>query len=364
MNLNEVTFDTLRTSRLVWRAASWRGTPGVACLRIAQGYDARRRSYDRVDLFLAEREMGDVSGGISLFPNAWRLVTTFPDRERTIAPFDRFEDAESARESAPVNGWHRQWIEPPNDYVDEKKVRLPVYGHASPDHLELRDDRRFGRWLTRGQSIRRHITLIDFIDAHEDPAHITVGEVERLLMPGGLPSPMPADDLREALEVALPDSVEWRDHDDDRVGYDDPDTKHAARFQSETGYPLELVQEALAVAVEEWLGTVSVEPASATHQCRIVLSPMKWPERAGVYFVLSGDRIKIGKASHVAKRLTDLGTSSPHPLQLLAVAPGGLAEEAVYHKRFATHRRQREWFEPHEDIVRECARLRAADGES
>ena len=65
---------------------------------------------------------------------------------------------------------------------------------------------------------------------------------------------------------------------------------------------------------------------------------------AGVYFVRADGRVKIGKANNVDKRLRDLQTSAPHELELLAVARGGLAEEAAYHRRFVQDRLHGEWF--------------------
>lgn len=72
------------------------------------------------------------------------------------------------------------------------------------------------------------------------------------------------------------------------------------------------------------------------------------PLTAGVYFVQQGNDgpIKIGVSGNVDKRIRSLSTSSPLPLRLLAVLPGGRGEEQELHKRLAAHRLGGEWFAP------------------
>lgn len=79
---------------------------------------------------------------------------------------------------------------------------------------------------------------------------------------------------------------------------------------------------------------------------------------AKVYFIQSASsEIKIGKAIDVQSRLKGLQTSHPHALTVLATAPGGKTQEALYHQRFADHRLHGEWFAPHPDILTEIERL-------
>jgi hypothetical protein len=101
-------------------------------------------------------------------------------------------------------------------------------------------------------------------------------------------------------------------------------------------------------------------PADEAHARRLLppaIAP--WPSDPGVYFVLAGDRIKIGKAARVGQRLRELQTGSPQKLVLVAVAPGGLAEEAELHERFAAHRIQGEWFYLCPAVAEYAAKLRA-----
>lgn len=89
-------------------------------------------------------------------------------------------------------------------------------------------------------------------------------------------------------------------------------------------------------------------------------SPTSFYRRA-VYFVGSDlGPIKIGMAEDVQKRLASIQACSPSPLTLLATCGGGIKQERIYHKRFATHRLHGEWFEPHDDILAEVERLKAA----
>lgn len=84
----------------------------------------------------------------------------------------------------------------------------------------------------------------------------------------------------------------------------------------------------------------------------------------GVYFI-GGDAgpIKIGSSNSPLERLATFQTGSPVVLRIHALAWGGLQKEREYHERFAAHRLHGEWFEPHEDILAEIARLTPQDKE-
>lgn len=74
-----------------------------------------------------------------------------------------------------------------------------------------------------------------------------------------------------------------------------------------------------------------------------------------VYFIRSGENgpIKIGKATGGAEsRLSDLQTGNPERLTIVATVPGGLAVEAMFHRRFAAYRRPiGEWFDPGPELL-------------
>lgn len=65
---------------------------------------------------------------------------------------------------------------------------------------------------------------------------------------------------------------------------------------------------------------------------------------AGVYFVKTGDFIKIGYGSNIASRLLALQCANPQPLQLMHWERGSMSDERAFHKRFEHQRTRGEWF--------------------
>ncbi len=75
------------------------------------------------------------------------------------------------------------------------------------------------------------------------------------------------------------------------------------------------------------------------------LGPSTIPHMAaGVYFVRTGEFIKIGVSKDVRARLRKIDTASPIAPVLALLEPGGPAEERRFHERFADLRARREWF--------------------
>lgn len=72
-----------------------------------------------------------------------------------------------------------------------------------------------------------------------------------------------------------------------------------------------------------------------------------------VYFLqpVTGGPIKIGCSLIPENRLVSLMAWSPHPLKLLAKAPGSMALEGELHKRFKAHRSHGEWFRPAPELL-------------
>ena len=64
----------------------------------------------------------------------------------------------------------------------------------------------------------------------------------------------------------------------------------------------------------------------------------------GVYFILSGDRVKIGWSADVASRLNALQTGTADPLHVLHVIPGEQKDERRFHREFAAQHIRGEWF--------------------
>jgi hypothetical protein len=63
-----------------------------------------------------------------------------------------------------------------------------------------------------------------------------------------------------------------------------------------------------------------------------------------VYFAKAGDRVKIGSAKDVGKRMKQLQTGCPDKIQVVKLISGGRDVEASLHRQFARHRAVGEWF--------------------
>jgi hypothetical protein len=83
-------------------------------------------------------------------------------------------------------------------------------------------------------------------------------------------------------------------------------------------------------------------------------------QRELVYFIASeSGPIKIGMALDPEKRLKGLQTSHHEKLMILATCSGGRDQEWTYHKQFAEHRINGEWFARVPEILSEIERLAA-----
>lgn len=72
-----------------------------------------------------------------------------------------------------------------------------------------------------------------------------------------------------------------------------------------------------------------------------------------VYFAECDGRIKIGSASNVKLRLSQLKTGAGRPLTLIASVAGSYSMEAALHKKLKQFRLEGEWY-------RDCSEVRAA----
>lgn len=70
-----------------------------------------------------------------------------------------------------------------------------------------------------------------------------------------------------------------------------------------------------------------------------------------IYFIKAGEFVKIGYCAADPKaRRAQLQVGNPVDLRLIAIKEGDMAEEAVWHRRFAHLRVRGEWFKWHDDI--------------
>ena len=63
-----------------------------------------------------------------------------------------------------------------------------------------------------------------------------------------------------------------------------------------------------------------------------------------LYFIRSGQYVKIGVSANPWQRLAEFQTANPEPLEMLAVGPGDYGFEAELHRLFGEHRGVGEWF--------------------
>lgn len=72
-----------------------------------------------------------------------------------------------------------------------------------------------------------------------------------------------------------------------------------------------------------------------------------------IYFARSGSEgpIKIGRTQNLKKRIETLQTYSPHDIQLLGTAVGGILKEKETHRLFSNSRIRGEWFLPTKDLL-------------
>lgn len=92
----------------------------------------------------------------------------------------------------------------------------------------------------------------------------------------------------------------------------------------------------------------AVDPAQNREDGRRELPITPLADAPLVYYLLFGDRIKIGYTRNLQQRLTKI----PHD-EVLAYEPGGEELEKFRHRQFAAQRiyRNREWFWVHPDLM-------------
>ena len=69
-----------------------------------------------------------------------------------------------------------------------------------------------------------------------------------------------------------------------------------------------------------------------------------------IYFIRSGQYVKIGVSARPWARLAEFQTANPEPLEMSAVGPGDYGFESELHRLFGDHRGVGEWFQDNERI--------------
>lgn len=78
-----------------------------------------------------------------------------------------------------------------------------------------------------------------------------------------------------------------------------------------------------------------------------------------IYFIRSGDRVKIGYSTNVKERMIKLQTSSPDPLQFIGARPGSFEDEGRLHSLYNDLRTSGEWFSDRGSLARDLRLLAA-----
>jgi hypothetical protein len=79
-----------------------------------------------------------------------------------------------------------------------------------------------------------------------------------------------------------------------------------------------------------------------------------------VYFIRSGDCIKIGKSDNPWKRMASLQTGSPDSLDMLAVMPGDIGFESGLQEAFSEHLVRGEWYKENDRLMSFIEAVKAA----
>lgn len=77
----------------------------------------------------------------------------------------------------------------------------------------------------------------------------------------------------------------------------------------------------------------------------------KKEKKTWIYYIRSGDRIKIGVSSNPQNRLSMLATMCPYGAVLLGKHLGSREDEGTIHKMFSEYRCNGEWFRAENEIL-------------
>lgn len=96
--------------------------------------------------------------------------------------------------------------------------------------------------------------------------------------------------------------------------------------------------------IRHWIGSGCPIPYETFLSSQSVKKHIEISKQSRVYFVQSGDLVKIGYTTNLQFRLYTFRIASPLPILLLVDIPGGRPEEKRIHKHFEHLRHHGEWF--------------------
>lgn len=79
---------------------------------------------------------------------------------------------------------------------------------------------------------------------------------------------------------------------------------------------------------------------------RLMTIPQAAEALGVIYFIRTRKAIKIGYATDLKKRLTQLQVGNSNPLKVMLTVPGTKEDEALLHHLLREHRIRGEWFKP------------------
>jgi len=115
---------------------------------------------------------------------------------------------------------------------------------------------------------------------------------------------------------------------------DDPNGKRAKLVASQLNAALE----------RHWRDLAEGKPSNYEAEKSAARSSKRPKRPSFVYFIECGDYIKIGYATSVRSRLSNLAIATPFPLKVLATIDGDKHTESTLHTRFADAFHKGEWF--------------------
>lgn len=121
--------------------------------------------------------------------------------------------------------------------------------------------------------------------------------------------------------------------------------------------------------VRRWRDDACISRFPELPKAPAVLAPVRCPRGAitggqcYIYFILSGDCVKIGRAASVTQRLGELQTAHHQPLQLVGYVIGAESLERELHAKFWHLHERGEWFRINDDLSAFIASLPSASSD-
>lgn len=229
--------------------------------------------------------------------------------------------------------------------------RLPLFGETPQAFAtrEILDEWFFGSWLCS----HKHGDARELVDSLDNLQCLSVTSINDALFS--------ARRTERTVEEDIEDGLRWDD-----CGR----SVESGAFQDEFGMDRDELYELLMRYAEKYLRIRLAARGFRFAKVRLFAEhkSCEWAEVprvdvGGVYFVVSGERderVKIGHAKNIRKRVAELQTAAPYKLKLAAIMPSGdpPKAEAEQHQKFKALRVQGEWFRLEGGLLDHVRKLR------